>query len=203
MRHWKTNDWPTKTNLDYLDSLSKPHPGIDRSDLANRIHYAAKTIEMLPASMRQLISVPRHLVGAATAYWSDARLVEEAELFSDALAENLDRVESEFFEGPEDPVDPRERPATKGEEIVDAIRAYERFPGQSELSRLRLLIAGTSLQSRMNKFERLLSRKRRSPGGQSLEYERVSALADIRRYVDECHHLPASEAFQSKRDQPQ
>ena len=71
-----------------------------------------------------------------------------------------------------------DRPRSRGEEILDALTAFEKERDQTALSRLKMAVSPTGLQSRVNTIEMLMNRKR-PYGNQSPEVALLSELGRL------------------------
>ncbi|MDZ4367951.1 MAG: hypothetical protein U0987_13135, partial [Afipia sp.] len=73
-----------------------------------------------------------------------------------------------------------------------ACRAWSRNRTSSNLDDLRIACSVQGMQSRFDKLERWLGRKRPGSSPHSVEYEVECALGDIDRYADTYHSMEAS-----------
>lgn len=71
-----------------------------------------------------------------------------------------------------------DRPRSRGEEILDALTAFEKERDQTALSRLKMAVSPTGLQSRVKTIEMLMNRKR-PYGNQSPEVALLSELGRL------------------------
>lgn len=167
----------------------------------DRIRGVIGVERMLPEAVRKHFDLPNLFVGSAPYDWSHERLEEEHEKLCAALSDGLANVETDPSLKKDGSASLNDRPTSRGEEVLEAVEAYSECRGYAELAVLRQAVAGTHLQGKMDRLDKWLQRKRPSPGRQSIEYEIVSAMGDIRRYADELHHQPASYDFQARRNE--
>ncbi|MCD1624023.1 hypothetical protein [Citromicrobium bathyomarinum] len=200
MRYWNSKDEVTNVNLRYLESMSRSWSGINVEQFMDRIRGVIGVERMLPEAVRKHFDLPNLFVGSAPYDWSHERLEEEHKKLCAALSDGLANVESDPSLKKDGSASLDDRPASRGEEVLEAVEAYSDYRGYNELTALRYSVAGTHLQAKMDRLDKWLQRKRPSPGGQSIEYEIVSVIGDIRRHADELHHQPASYDYQTKRD---
>jgi len=195
MHSWRTNDEVTNTNLRSLENLSRPWPGLNAEQFVDRIRSVIMIEKMLPTKVRQHFDLPALFVGNRPYDWSQERLDQESEALCNALKDGLEKTA-----GDPDLMSPVAsnrlvRPRSRGEQVRLATEAFANHRNQEHLTALRYAVSGTHLQSRMDRLDKWLGRKRPSPGGRSLEYEIVCAIGDIKRYADELHYMPATDSY--------
>jgi hypothetical protein len=154
---------------------------------------------MLPSAVRRHLDVPYFFVGSETTGWTADRVHERAEELCLALTRSLAAVAADERLGKGGNADLTDRPATKGEEITAALRAYRDFPGSSQLNGLRNAVVSTRLWRHIEALEKWRARKRPSHGGRSIEYEIACVLGEIGRSADDYHYQPASYDFLEQR----
>lgn len=196
MRYFRTKDEPTNANLRYLDALAHFWPDLSVEDFMGKIRGAIEVREMLPSAVLRHFQFPMLFIGDAAYSWSPERLREKAKALCTAIVDGLDRVEADHSLNKGGEADLSDRPRTKGEELRAAVRAFQDRRSATELAQLRTAVQSTDLIRRFEKLEHWLGRKRPSSPHRSVEYEVISAAADIGRRADDYHHLPASFAFQ-------
>lgn len=192
MRYWQTSDGPTNANLDHLENLARPWRGITVDHFMDRIRSLIGIEKMLPQAVRRHFNLPPLYLGNAPHHWSSERLVEKTQELCDALEAGLASAHVDPALQRAGNADLSDRPATRGEEIAEALDAYRRNGGSAELSTLRQACYGTRLTSHIEKLDRWLNRKRPSSPDRSIAYEIACVLGDIGREASDLHHEPAS-----------
>ena len=195
MHSWRTSDEVTNTNLQSLENLSRQWPGLNAEQFVNRIRSVIMIEKMLPTKVRQHFDLPALFVGNRPYDWSQERLDQESEALCNALKDGLGKIAEDPSLMSSGPFEPLDRPPSRGEQVMQAAKAFANHRTQGDLTALRCAVSGTHLQSRMERLDKWLGRKRPSPSGRSLEYEIVCAIGDIKRYADELHYLPATDSY--------
>lgn len=198
-RYWHTGDAPTDANLRYLESLARPWSGMTVEHFMDKVRGVIGVERMLPRVIRAHFNLPSLFIGNAAENWPPERIQEETARLCDALEAGLAAAHADPTLVKGGSADLSDRPATKGEELGAALEAYRENPGSSELSHLRQVASGTTVDRNMERLDMWLARKRPSSKDRSIEYEIASVLGDIARHVDECHAEPASYDFSERR----
>lgn len=160
MHHWDTGDRVVDVLLQQMDSLSayKGDPG---GEPTHQLLCVLMDIErMLPRAVAQHFKLPYLAVGGAhfdrgTDYRKE--LVGE---ITAALKAGLARASKDPSLKRSGGADFGDRPISRGEEVLEAVKAFKNEMSQSKLVQLQQAIFGTNLQSRVNTIEMLLARKR-------------------------------------------
>jgi len=194
MLHW-TSDDPTNANLYFLKELGNELPDITPEDLHDKFCNVITVEKMLPTSVKRLFQFPNLLIDNGAYRWSAAERSHRQTELCNSIQSGLLAVQSELRFRSSDANLSCERPATKGEEIVAAVRAYRDFHSSDNLSILRQAVYGTSLIRFMDRLDKWLARSRPSGNGRSIEYEIIDVLGDIQSRAGDCHCLPASRQF--------
>jgi hypothetical protein len=192
MRHWNTGDTPTNSNLASMENLARPWAGVDAEQLLDIIRGVIRIEKMLPKAVRVHFELPNLFVGARPHDWDAARREEYHSELCEALSAGLARVQADPTLAKDGGADLTDRPPTRGEELEFACRTWSRNRTSSNLDDLRIACSVPGMQSRFDKLERWLARKRPGSSPHSVEYEVECALGDIDRYADTYHSMEAS-----------
>ena len=192
MRYWNTGDTPTNSNLSSLENLAHPWAGIDAERLLDVIRGVIRIEKMLPKAVRHHFKLPPLIVGAGPYDWDAARRDKYHSELCEALSAGLAGVQADPSLAKEGGADLSDRPPTRGEELEFACRAWSRNRTSSNLDDLRIACSVQGMQSRFDKLERWLARKRPGSSPHSVAYEVECALGDIDRYADTYHSMEAS-----------
>lgn len=194
-RYWHTGDTPTDANLSYMESLARPWSGMTVEHFMDKIRGVIGVERMLPRAIRRHFALPPFFIGNAAYDWPPERLREETERLCDALEAGLAATHADPTLSRKGLADLSDRPATKGEELREALEAYREYRGRAELNRLRQVASSTSLYRYIDRLDYWLARKRPSSKERPIEYEIVSVLGDIGRRINDYHSEPASYDF--------
>ena len=192
MRYWNTGDTPTNSNLGALENLARPWAGIDAEHLLDVIRGVIRIEKMLPKAVRAHFKLPHLFVGNGPYDWDTARRDKYHSELCEALSAGLANVQADPTLAKDGGADLSDRPPTRGEELEFACRAWSRNRTSSNLDDLRIACSVPGMQSRFDKLERWLARKRPGSSPHSVEYEVECALGDIDRYADTYHSMEAS-----------
>ncbi|MDZ3831907.1 MAG: hypothetical protein U0S50_08845 [Sphingopyxis sp.] len=195
MRYWNTGDTPTNSNLASIENLARPWAGIGAEHLLDVIRGVIRIEKMLPKAVQVHFNLPPLFVGNAPYDWDAARREEYHNELCAALSEGLSRVQADPTLVKNGGADLSDRPPTRGEELEFACRAWSRDRTSSNLDDLRIACNVQGMQSRFDKLERWLGRKRPGSSPHSVAYEIECALGDIERYADTYHSMEASYRF--------
>lgn len=195
MRYWQTRDGPTNANLSYLETLAKSWPGISRDQFMEKLRAVIGLQRVLPQTVRRHFSLPYLFIGNEAERWSDARLQEKAEELCESLESGLAAAHDDPSLGRDGDADWSDRPATRGEEIVAAEKAFAETRSGTDLANLRAACAGTPAGRAFDALERWLKRRRSTDPHRTVEYEIVCALSDIRDRAESCHYIEATYRF--------
>lgn len=160
MHYWDTGDRVVDVLLQQMEGLSayKGDPG---GEPTHQLLCVLMDIErMLPQAVAQHFKLPYLAVsGAHFDRGSDYRKELVGEITAALKAGLAQAFDDPSLKRSGDP-DFGDRPKSRGEEVLEAVEAFENEMSHSKLVLLRQAIFGTNLQSRVNTIEMLHKRKR-------------------------------------------
>lgn len=192
MRHWQTGDEATDSNLQYLGSLGIYWETMRPQDFMDKIHGLIELEQMLPAAVMKHFIWPRMYVGAGPYEWSRAQFVEEAKRLTDAINSGLERAALDETLRRRGGVDLSDRPRSKGEQILAALKGLEERRDQSRMDALRKAARGAPFHYELRAIEQAMNRLRPARGTSSIEETVFRAIYDLRAKASRYHHVKAN-----------
>jgi hypothetical protein len=155
MMQWETGDRVVDCILQKMDGLSEWPEDADPEQTHQLISALIEIQGMLPTAVARHFKLPHLFVGDAhfrngTGYRK--RLVSSIVA---ALRTGLESVNGDALLKRGGGADYCDRPSSRGEEILDAAKAFEEDGTASSLSHLKATVSSTRLQSRVKTIEML------------------------------------------------
>lgn len=175
MLYWDTGDRVVDCILQKLEGLSTWHLDSDAASTDQLLSGLIHIQEMLPRAVALHFILPNLFVG--NAHFDRGTDYRRKLVFNitDALKRGLDAAADDQNLKRENETNFSDRPLSRGEEILHAVKLFSDNQSKSSLSRLQLAVSPTRLQSRVKTIEMLMTRKR-TYGNQSPELAMLGEL---------------------------
>lgn len=177
MFFWNTGDWVVDSILQQLEGLSTWRENSDAERTDQLLSAVIDARDMLPQAVSRHFKLPNLFVGSAH---FDRSQDYRSQLILDittALKSGLADVDADPLLKRESKPDFNDRPRSRGEDILQALKEFNANRTTASLSNLRVAVSPTNLQSRLKTIEMLTTRQR-AYGNQSPE---VALLGEIHR----------------------
>lgn len=181
MKYWDTGDRVVDSILQKLEGFSNWRTESDAESTHQLLSGLINIQEMLPAAIAKHFKLPHLYVGDAHFSGSQQYRSELISNISKAVITGLDAAAEDPLLKRDSNPDFSDRPKSRGEEILEAMAEFEKDRDSRSLSRLRMAVSPTRLQSRVKTIEMLMSRKR-DYGNQSPE---LAMLRELQRLESE------------------
>lgn len=181
MIYWNTGDQVVDCTLQQLEGLSAWRDDSDAERTGQLLSGLIDAQDMLPQAVSRHFKLPNLFVGSAH---FDRSQDYRRQLISDitnALKSGLADAHADPQLNRKSKPDFSDRPQSRGEDILEALKAFRDTRTAASLSRLRASVTPTHLQSRVKTIEMLTTRQR-SYGNQSPE---VALLGELHRLESE------------------
>ena len=178
MKYWNTGDVVVDSILQKLEGFGTWRPDSDAESTHQLLSGVIHIQEMLPGLVARHFRFPNLFVGNAHFSGSQDYRRELIEGITSAIGKGLVAAAADPMLSRDSNPDFSDRPRSRGEEILDALTAFEKDRDQAALSRLKMAVSPTGLQSRVNTIEMLMNRKR-PYGNQSPEVALLSELGRL------------------------
>lgn len=160
MEYWDTGDKVIDCILRKIEGFSTWQTDADGESTHQLISGLIKIQEVFPKSVAAHFNIPYLYVGSAHFDRDQkyrAKFIGDINLALKSGLENIAKDPS-FKKG--GGADFSDRPRSRGEEILDAVRAFKNEHSHSNLNQLQRAVAPTHLQARVQTIEMLMSRQR-------------------------------------------
>lgn len=160
MLYWNTGDRVVDCILTKMEGLSTWRDNAGPEEVHQLLGGIINIEKMLPKAVAKHFKIPNPYVGGSHFDLGDDYRKRLVTGMTTALKEGLQRAAADPALKRDGGADFSDRPRSRGEEIIEAVEAFENEQTQANLSKLRMSISQTNLHYRVQTIEKMFGRTR-------------------------------------------